>query len=213
MGLLQRGEDRNSGKAVNSRQNKKADGKLDMLVDMLAAAAGNRFVRTERKLLQKRNIFEGFRYLKYLDECYNFENRLFTVIYNHELSTNIETDDRFEETGSCLFDIKASGKLHIKDTEWICKEFEGSDELKKAYLERLNNPLIKERIKALELTKLKLRHEKDSSSWSIVMESIIGSTTWMLLPPATSLIKPTPEECVKFLELFELLADAAVNNK
>ena len=213
MGLLQRGDERNSGKAVNSRQNKKADVKLDMLSDMTAAAAGDKHVGTERRLLQKRNTFSGFHYLKYLDQCYNFENRLFTVVYNHELSTEIIADDRFEETGSCLFDIKSSGKLHVKDTQWVCREFAGTDEQRRAYMERLSNSLIRDRIKALEITKLKLRHEDGSGSWSIVMESIIGSTTWMLLPPVTSMIKPTPAECVKFLELFELLADAVANNK
>lgn len=213
MGLLQKGNDRNSGKAVYSRQNRKADQKLDMLTDMFCAAAGDKHIATERKLLQKRSSFEGFRYMKYLDQRYNFENRLFTVIYNHELGTEILTDDRFEECGSCSFEIKNHGKLRIKDTEWVCTGFDGNDVKKSEYLKRLNNPLITDRIKDLELIKLKISHEAGSGKWLILMESIIGSSTWLLLPPSTNMIKPSALECIRFLELIELIADAAVNNK
>ena len=42
---------------------------------------------------------------------------------------------------------------------------------------------------------------------------MIGSSTWILIPPIIQLIKPTEEECTKFIELFELISDALINNK
>ena len=213
MGLLQGKDDRNSGKAVYSRQNKKADLKLDLLSGYFASAAESRFVNTEKGLLQRRNYYNGFRYIRYIDHRYNFENRLFTVIYNHELSTEVAADDRFKEIGDCIIEVRHVGKLRVKSVEWSFREFNGSDEEKEEYIKRLSNPLITDRIKSLEIIKLRLTHKSSSGTWEIIMESILGSTTWMLLPPVTSIIKPTDVECIKFMELFELLADAAVNNR
>ncbi len=42
---------------------------------------------------------------------------------------------------------------------------------------------------------------------------MIGSATWILIPPVLTMITPKPQECYKFLELYELLGDAVVNNK
>ena len=49
-------------------------------------------------------------------------------------------------------------------------------------------------------------------SWKISCESMIGSATWILVPPVVNLIKPSEGEYLRFVEFFELVADAVANN-
>ena len=81
------------------------------------------------------------------------------------------------------------------------------------YQERLTNPLITKRLDALDIFEMELRHNDGQDYWRISCESLIGSATWILIPPVTSMITPKKEECMRFLELFELIGDALVNNK
>ena len=59
---------------------------------------------------------------------------------------------------------------------------------------------------------MKIWHEEGSGYWRISCESIIGSATWLLIPPVLSMIAPKKEECIMLLELFEMLGDAVANN-
>ena len=70
-----------------------------------------------------------------------------------------------------------------------------------------------QRLDALDIMELELRHAEGQDSWTISCESLIGSATWVLLPPVFSMITPKKSECIQFVELFELLADAVVNNR
>ena len=81
------------------------------------------------------------------------------------------------------------------------------------YRERLTNPLITQRLDVLDIFEMELRHIEGQDYWRISCESMIGSATWILIPPVTSMITPKPHECMRFLELFELIGDAVVNNR
>ena len=79
-------------------------------------------------------------------------------------------------------------------------------------MEMLNNKLIIDRIVALDMTNVQLTYDPGTTEWSVSFRTLIGSTTWILIPPVTSLIKPKPEECAKVLEFLELVADAVTND-
>ena len=66
---------------------------------------------------------------------------------------------------------------------------------------------------SLDVFEMELRHNDEQDYWRISCESMIGSATWILIPPVMSMITPKPHECMRFLELFELIGDALVNNK
>ena len=85
--------------------------------------------------------------------------------------------------------------------------------MKDQYLKRLNNPLIMKRLSDLDIVDFEIKHKEGTDTFTISCESMIGSATWIFIPPVTNLITPTPAECIKFYELFELLGDALVNNK
>lgn len=212
MGLPKRAPNRNALKARNSNISKRIDKKLDFVAETIAYAVGNRYVETESQLFAKTLTFQDFKYINFLDLKYNFENRFMAISYNLELESEIQTDERFKESGGCVFEAVTKGKYHTKDAQWICTQYDGDIIEKDRCLERLNNRFIIERVVSLDLQKIRVWHEKDSDKWHIRCESMIGSSTWVLIPPVVNLIKPTKDECVKFLEFFELVSDAVVNN-
>lgn len=197
---------------ASTNLNKKIDKRLDMVAEIFADAAGSRWKETLSKMFCKKLLFGDLRYVTYLELKYNYENRFFSISYNLEMSTEVLTNQRFTEIGDCVFQVKSKGRLNIKDAEWVCKEFQGNAEERDRYLERLNNRLIIDRIVVLDMTKIVISHKKGSGKWSIRCESMVGSATWILIPPVINLIKPRTEECIQVIEFFELVSDAVANN-
>lgn len=207
---------RNAAKARNSFVTRRAEIKLSALANFFRDAAETRWEQTETGTLRRRLIFRGFRYLDSLQLIYNWENRFMAVNYNLQMVCEIPVDSaRFQETGESLLTLKCTqkGLGGGRKYQWEAKAWEGGDEILAEYRQRLTLPLITERLDALDILEMELRHSDGQDSWVISCESLIGSATWMLLPPVFSMITPKKAECIKFLELFELLADAVVNNR
>jgi len=211
MGLLQKEKNRNAAKARNSFVTRKVEKKLTHLADIFKSNAGAYYGGVENGVLSRTLTFKGFNYLDNLKLIYNWENRFFSVNYNLQLVSEIPTNDKFEEIGDCHFEVvfKARG------SKWECREWSDRENnaMKDQYIKRLSNPLIMNRLRDLDIVDFEIRHEKGSDTFTISCESMIGSATWIFIPPVTNLITPTPAECIKFYELFELLGDTLVNNK
>ncbi len=209
MGKLQKEDNRNASKARNSFVTKKAEAKLGLLADTFAGSLNGACKVAGRDTLKRMLCIEGLKYTKGLELIYNWENRFMSVNYNLQLLSKPDTDERFNETGSCVFEYV----FDRKKSGWKCTRWLGDHaEMKNEYVQRLNNPLIAERIKALDIAALKIDHTDKSGYFTISCDSLIGSSTWIFIPPIMQLITPDNTECIKFVELFELLADAVVNN-
>ena len=207
---------RNANKARHSFVTRKAENKLSALANFFREAAGERWVKTEAGILQRKLFLSGFRYLEYLQLVYNWENRFLSVNYNLQLVSAIPTTpSRFEETHDCVLTLKCTqrGLKGERVYFWNAKQWGADDAMLEKYRERLANPLITQRLDALDIFEMELRHNDDQDYWRISCESMIGSATWILIPPVTSMITPKPHECMRFLELFELIGDALANNK
>ena len=207
---------RNASKARHSFVTRKVETKISALANFFRDAADEHWERTEIGTLQRKLVFSGFHYLKYLQLIYNWENRFTAVNYNLQMVSAIPTTpDRFEETHDCLLTLKCTQRKlkGERGYTWEAKQWGADDTMLAEYQERLANPLITQRLDALDIFEMELRHVEGQDYWRISCESMIGSATWMLIPPVTSMITPKKEECIKFLELFELIGDALVNNK
>lgn len=219
MGLIQKGKGRirNAEKARNSFVTRKAEIKVDALVDIFKLASGGSWEQTRVGKLYRKLIFSGFRYLDTLRFMYNWENRFLSVNYNLQMIADLNAEKRkFEETGNChlVLDCTQKGLAKAKrEFDWEVKRWDDSQEKLEAYLERLNNPLIKERLYALDIMEMEITYTHGDDHWHVSCESLIGSATWILIPPVLSMITPKLNECVKFYELYELLGDALINNK
>lgn len=207
---------RNATKARHSFVTRKAEAKISALANFFREAAGEHWVKTEGGTLQRKLVFSGFHCLDYLQLVYNWENRFTAVNYNLQLVSAIPTTpSRFEETHDCLLTLKCNqrGLKGERAYSWEAKQWGADDAMLKAYQERLTNPLITQRLDSLDVFEMELRHNDEQDYWRISCESMIGSATWILIPPVMSMITPKPHECMRFLELFELIGDALVNNK
>ena len=212
MAYLQKKENRNAAKARNSFVTRKAEQKLSALTDTFKAVAGECCVDERRDTLQRTLYFDGMHYLDNLKFVYNWENRFMSVNYNLQMICYADVTERFEEVGPCKFEMQFSMRRH-KDDKFVCKAWRKDDSgTREEYLERLNNPLIIDRIHDLDIHGVTITHRPEWEYFKISVESLIGSGAWIFIPPVMQLLMPKDEECVKFMELFELLGDALVNN-
>lgn len=206
---------RNAAQARNSFVTRRAEIKLSTLADIFKLAAGERWQETRKGTLQRTLRLSGFRYLDALQLVYNWENRFMAVNYNLQMASLIHTEGTpFEEVGDCAFSLRCTqrGLKGERTYTWNCGQWSAEDETLAAYQERLSNPLITKRLDALDIFEMEIRHQKGSDQWSVSCESLIGSATWILIPPLLTMIVPKKEECIQFMELFELVADAVANN-
>lgn len=213
---LRKARVRNAHMARSSFVTKRAETKVSALADIFKVATGERWVRTEPGVLKRKLYFRGFHYLDSLQLIYNWENRFMSVNYNLQLVGLFPTDNkRFEETDDCIFTLKCTqnGLRAKREYSWTCNVWNENEEKMNAYIERLSNPIILERLDALDIMEMDIKHRDTWDHWRVSCVSIIGSATWMLIPPVLSMITPKIEECVKFMELYELLGDAVVNNR
>lgn len=221
MGLLpgKRDDERIGNQWVKEKQiprhilNRRADRKLDYVADLYWMAIGERLTKRTSELHNKTLYCEGFRYIKHLNLSYTYENRFWAFSYNLGHKTTIDVAADSSETNYCRFIVKNIGKMGITDAVWLDGGSQCSEESMEEYLKLLNNKLIIDRIVSLDMTHVEVVYQPAKKSWTISNRTLIGSTTWILIPPVMHLIKLKPEECVKMLEFFELVADAVVNRK
>ena len=208
MSILQK-ENRNAAKARHSFVTKRAESKLGTLSDVFKGTAGVQCTGVEQGTLERKLLLKDFRYLDHLRLIYNWENRFLSVNYNLQMLTDIVVNDHFEETGTCAFKLDH----HKGKVSFLCRRWTGDNSvMRDACLERLSNPLILDRIRMLDILDMEITHNQGSSSFQISLDTMIGSATWIFIPPITHLVVPTTAECMRFFELFDLIGDAVVNN-
>ncbi len=226
---LSGGTDGNKDK-LRGTTDKKADLKLDHVVDIYKFALGGYVSSTESSFLRKKIKFDGLRFVNYLGLKYRVENRLWAKSYDLIYSTVFDNADEriqkfFKEDNTTLnsmpddaemgyaadgraFTAKLDGRIKISDVKFVKeadRECVLNDDRTNSMLPKLNDPLITYRIAALDLTDFRIAYKKASCQWIVSCKSLIGSTTWSLIPPVTYLVKPKEKECVNMIELFELI--------
>ena len=214
--MKRRGRVRNAAKARNSFVTRRAEIKIGTLADMLKSAAAGHWTETIRSTLRRELHFTGLPYLDTLRLIYNWENRFLSVNYNLQMLSIVPIDSsRYTDVGGCRFKLNCSQKSlkGKRSFSWEALRWEAEDDMLKEYIERLSNPLITDRLQALDIMEMDIWHDEGADTWKISVESLIGSATWILIPPVLSMITPKKEECIMLLELFELLGDAVCNNK
>jgi hypothetical protein len=196
------------GREVNSNIiTKKADAKLNHLTDIMTVALGAHCGEPLRHFLDKTLPLEGLRYLDSLHMRYRMENRLFAIIYDLLLETSIPARMGLRPENFVMLEAKLKGKMFVSDAVFTGASFSDRDEERVGnILGLLNNDLIRERIVALDLNDISVSFDPVAAAWTIRCRSMIGSTTWNLIPPITQFIKPKEEECIRLIEFFELVA-------
>jgi hypothetical protein len=197
-----------AGTAVSSNIiTRKADAKLSYVADIMTKALGAHFAGQSRRFLDKTLEFKGLKFIDCLNLRYRMENRLFAILYDLLIETSVPAQNAGAPRRAVRIEAELKGKLFVKDAIFVLKACSDCDERRAdAILALLDNDLLRERILALDLADIVLSFDPGRAEWTIRCRSIIGSTTWNLIPPITQLIKPKEDECVKLIEFFELAA-------
>lgn len=190
--------------------NKRAEKKLDYVVNAFTDVMGDRHTGTTHTNLSYNLQCEGFKHLTNLTLDYiGYENRLWAFAYNLKLKSILDVSQyKNPETEDCRFVVQSKGKIRVSSPRWVDSGSRCPEEKVDAYLKRLSHKLIMDRIAALDMMKIQVSFSAKSQQWTVKYQSIIGSTNWILIPPVLQLIKYKPEEIVRTLEFFELVLDA-----
>lgn len=193
--------------------NKKAEKKLNYVVQGFEAAMGDRHVATNHSSLRYDLQCMAFKHLNNLTlDYFGYENRLWSFAYNLNLKSTLDVSGyKSPETEDCQFVIQSKGKIRVSEPKWVDAGSRCSSEKVDAYLKSLSHKLIMDRVEALDMMKVQVSYQSRSQQWTVKYQSMIGSTNWILIPPVMQLIKYRPEEVVRTLEFFELVLDAVSN--
>lgn len=185
--------------------NRKANAKLNFVTSTYESALKGYWKTEYNGFLSKRIFFNDLYFLEELKMSYILKDRLFARSY--DLVFEYEVPAIFNE--QMKFALRYLGTTKINGAQFVM--IDGNQEAD-LILKKLNNPLIHSRLVQLDLFDLTLVYSPQNEKWYIRTDSLIGSSTWNLIPPALQVIKPTEKECVLMIELFELIADAVRND-
>lgn len=189
---------------------RKADLKLDYVADLFSMAMDDRLIERKSQPLNKTLFCQGFHSLTHLNLAYLYQNRFWAISYNLNYRTSIDGREQKKETVPCRFVVKNKGKWGITDAVWVDGGSQCGPDTRGQYLSALNHQLIIDRIVSLDMTRVEVSYNPTTEQWTIQCSTLIGSTTWVLIPPLMQLIKPKPAECIKMIEFMELVADAVL---
>ncbi len=185
--------------------NRRANEKLNYVISTYAGALRGYWRTEDNGFLYKRISFNDLYHLKELKMSYILKDRLFARSY--DLVIEYEVPAIFNE--QLKFGLRYLGRNKINGAKFVV--LLGNQDVG-PILEKLNNPLIHDRLVKLDLIDLNVEYSPQEKKWYVLTDSLIGSSTWNLIPPALQVIKPTEKECVMMIELFELIADALRND-
>lgn len=186
----------------NDRLNIRADFKLKRIIDIFLMSIQGKYKKVtsiEEDFMTYTIKLQEKHYLKYLSFRYSIQNRFFSRVYDLIIETHIP--DIVEDT--VVFGIKYNGVTSIKNAVFVMKQ--GSEKYA-GYLNNLNIRLITKRLVNLNFLDFEIIYNVQNKCWDIKATSIIGSTSWMLFPPIFKTVEPKKDECLRILELFELIA-------
>lgn len=186
--------------------NKKADKKLSDLADFIQDTIPNTCHQTEKGFLYRKLDVVGKAPLSFMSLVYSVENRFAAASYNLFLQTRIQK----EEGEAYSFKLQYEGMMRIQKAAFCSTADKALDERGQRVLKALNASIILDKIKELNLPNVFVFYKQSEGCWQIVVQSMIGSSTWILIPPVMQLIMPTKSEIYPIVELMQLLSAAAV---
>lgn len=177
----------------------RAEKRLQSVADQFKTALGTDITAARQTGLRLELALKNQDYIHELELEYDLQNRFFSRIYDLTIKCNLPFDYG-EETRVTL---KYRGFNSIKGAYFVD---ESGSAMGERIVAKLNSPRVLKKFIEFQFLGLNLEYHALKKTWSIEAKSIVGSSTWMFLPPLIHTIKPKPEECRRIVALFELLA-------
>lgn len=188
--------------ATKIKMNKKADKKLGAVADMFCQVLPDNCEVADDDMLYRRLHINGLAPLDDVMLVYDVENRFAAISYNLLMQAVVPA----KEERYYGFELKFSGTVKTKAVRF---EAEGKDrqpdERERQILELLNEPIVLGKIQQLGLLDVSIRYQSEYGRWLISVRSMVGSATWLLMPPVMQVIMPVRQEIYQFMELMRML--------
>lgn len=177
--------------------NRKADAKLGFVAEKLVRSAGEaQSAFCSQELLSRSMRLACFPEIGELTVRYLPTSKLFAILYDFTLSFEVDGGPDY----GCAVELCATARrLEVKGASACRSDLSRFEVL-------TNNPLIEERLRLLDVTKLHAAYDMPEGKWQVECSMMVGSATWNLLPPVLQLIEPTSEEYLRMIELARLMA-------
>lgn len=179
------------GRRLNYIQiDRRADKRLAGIAQAFCEVLGGTVIADE--WLSKTVRLEGRPLLREITVHYDVENRLAAVSYDMVFSTEFETG------------LDETMRFSFRKNRFVGGVASDSRECRTA-LSRLNSEEILDRMRELNLADAAIFHDAKTRRCTIQLKGLLGSSTWMLIPPLMETIRLNVEETRRISELMELM--------
>lgn len=188
--------------ATRIKMNKKADRKLEAVVDMFCQVLPDNCEALDGDMLYRKLHINGLAPLEDVMLVYDVENRFAAISYNLLIQSVV----RANEKRYYSFELKLDGMVRTRSMKFesACADRQ-PDMRERQILELLNAPIVIGKIQQLGLLGVSIRYQMDYGRWLISVRSMVGSATWILMPPMMQVIMPVKQEIYQFMELMRML--------
>lgn len=188
--------------ATKIKMNKKADKKLEAVADMFCQVLPDNCEVAEDDVLYRRLHINGLAPLENMMLVYDVENRFAAISYNMLVQAVVKA----KEKRYYGFELKMDGGLKAGAVRFEAEVSDRKmDDRESQILKLLNEPVVLGKIKQLGLLDVSIRYQQEYGRWLISVRSMVGSATWILMPPVMQVIMPVRQEIYQFVELMRML--------
>ena len=188
--------------ATKIKMNKKADKKLEAVADMFCQVLPDNCEVAEDDVLYRRLHINGLAPLENMMLVYDVENRFAAISYNMLVQAVVKA----KEKRYYGFELKMDGGLKAGAVRFEAEVSDRKmDDRGSQILKLLNEPVVLGKIKQLGLLDVSIRYQQEYGRWLISVRSMVGSATWILMPPVMQVIMPVRQEIYQFVELMRML--------
>lgn len=188
--------------ATKIKMNKKADRKLEAVADMFCQVLPDNCEMIDGDMLYRRLHIKELAPLDDMMLVYDVENRFAAISYNLLIQSVV----RAKEERYYSFELRLDGVVKTRSVgfESSCADRQ-PDLRERQILELLNEPIVLGKIQQLGLLGVSIRYQVEYGRWLISVRSMVGSSTWILMPPVMQVIMPVRQEIYQFVELMRML--------
>ena len=188
--------------ATKIKMNKKADKKLEAVADMFCQVLPDNCEVAEDDVLYRKLHINGLAPLENMMLVYDVENRFAAISYNMLVQAVVKA----KEKRYYGFELKMDGGLKAGAVGFEAEVSDRKmDDRESQILKLLNEPVVLGKIKQLGLLDVSIRYQQEYGRWLISVRSMVGSATWILMPPVMQVIMPVRQEIYQFVELMRML--------
>lgn len=188
--------------ATKIKMNKKADKKLETVADMFCQVLPDNCEVAEDDVLYRKLHINGLAPLENMMLVYDVENRFAAISYNMLVQAVVKA----KEKRYYGFELKMDGGLKAGAVRFEAEVSDRKmDDRERQILKLLNEPVVLGKIKQLGLLDVSIRYQQEYGRWLISVRSMVGSATWILMPPVMQVIMPVRQEIYQFVELMRML--------